>query len=248
MLLDKPLTALDAELHRQMQDFLRAQQRRGSITFLFVPHDQQEAIRISDQISVMSKGSVEQVATPQELHYRPQTPFVADFFGDNKVIEGTASFKTRILTSFGEFEALNPNGCTFGVSAKLALRPGVIFVKSRQQKAAMDLNSVTAVIQDVEFFRAGTSITARSGDRTVFADSTAGYFDGLRTETEGCIWTSAADGVHCFEPNGTFIGKTHVPEVVANFCFGGSKRNYLFVCGSKSLYGARLPVNGDKTF
>jgi gluconolactonase len=67
-------------------------------------------------------------------------------------------------------------------------------------------------------------------------------------DTEGRIWTSAADGVHCYAPDGTLIGKIHVPEVVANICFGGAKRNYLYICGTTSLYGIRLAVNGNKTF
>jgi len=82
----------------------------------------------------------------------------------------------------------------------------------------------------------------------VFADCTAGCFDGLRVDTEGRIWTSAADGVHCYHPDGTLLGKVRVPEVVANVCFGGPKRNYLYICGTTSLYGVRLPVNGVKTF
>ncbi|MEA2779447.1 MAG: gluconolactonase [Rhodospirillaceae bacterium] len=85
-------------------------------------------------------------------------------------------------------------------------------------------------------------------DRGLFADCTAGLFDGLRVDTEGRIWTSAADGVHCYAPDGTLIGKIHVPEVVANVCFGGAKRNYLYICGTTSLYGIRLAVNGNKTF
>ncbi|ORE86591.1 SMP-30/gluconolactonase/LRE family protein [Aurantimonas sp. 22II-16-19i] len=81
----------------------------------------------------------------------------------------------------------------------------------------------------------------------VFATSTSGLFDGLRLDDAGRIWTSAADGVHCYDPDGTLIGKIRVPEVVANLCFGGPKRNYLYVCGTTSLYGIRLPVNGAKT-
>ena len=78
----------------------------------------------------------------------------------------------------------------------------------------------------------------------VFADCTAGLFDGFRLDTAGRIWTSAADGVHCYDPDGTLIGKILVPEIVANVCFGGEKRNYLYICGTTSLYGVRLPVNG----
>ncbi len=85
-------------------------------------------------------------------------------------------------------------------------------------------------------------------DGSVFAVSTAGFFDGLRLDNEGRIWTSAGDGVHCYHPDGTLIGKIQVPEVVANVCFGGPKRNYLYICGTTSLYGVRLAVNGAKTF
>ena len=81
----------------------------------------------------------------------------------------------------------------------------------------------------------------------VFADCTAGLFDGFRLDTDGRIWTSAADGIHCYEPDGTLIGKVKVPEVVANCAWGGPKRNMLYICGTTSLYGVRLMVNGVKT-
>lgn len=85
-------------------------------------------------------------------------------------------------------------------------------------------------------------------DRGVFAESTAGLFDGFRLDVDGRIWTSAADGVHCYDPDGTLLGKILVPEVVANVCFGGPKRNYLYICATHHLYGTRLAVNGLKTF
>lgn len=80
----------------------------------------------------------------------------------------------------------------------------------------------------------------------VFADCTAGLFDGFRLDTDGRIWTSAADGIHCYEPDGTLIGKVKVPEVVANCAWGGPKRNILYICGTSSLYAVRLMVNGVK--
>ena len=78
----------------------------------------------------------------------------------------------------------------------------------------------------------------------IFADCTAGMFDGFRFDNAGRIWTSAGDGVHCYEPDGTLIGKILIPELVANVTFGGPKRNRLFICGTTSLYSAYLTVTG----
>jgi gluconolactonase len=98
----------------------------------------------------------------------------------------------------------------------------------------------------IRAFEVGEGGALTGGD--VFATSTAGLFDGLRLDTEGRIWTSAGDGVHCYEPDGTLIGKIQVPEVVANVCFGGPKRNRLYICGTTSLYSLMGPATGAKTF
>ena len=68
--------------------------------------------------------------------------------------------------------------------------------------------------------------------------------DGFRLDTHGRIWTSAADGVHCLNEHGKLIGKVHIPEMVANVCFGGAKLNRLFIAGTTSLYSVYLNVNG----
>jgi gluconolactonase len=86
-----------------------------------------------------------------------------------------------------------------------------------------------------------------SGDG-VFATCLQGLFDGFRLDESGRIWTSAGDGVHCYESDGTLIGKILVPEAVANVVFGGPKRNRLYICATTSLYAIMLPVNGAKTF
>ena len=84
--------------------------------------------------------------------------------------------------------------------------------------------------------------TLSGGD--VFAACTNGLFDGFRCDRDGRIWTSAADGVHCLDTSGKLIGKVHIPEMVANVCFGGPKLNRLFICGTTSLYSVFLNVNG----
>ncbi|MEE9319191.1 MAG: SMP-30/gluconolactonase/LRE family protein [Granulosicoccus sp.] len=78
----------------------------------------------------------------------------------------------------------------------------------------------------------------------IFAECSVGLFDGFRVDTAGRIWTSAEDGVHCLDVDGALIGKVRIPEMVANVCFGGAKRNRLFICGTTSLYSVYLTVNG----
>lgn len=88
ILLDEPLAALDVTLRAQMCAFLKDIQRRLEIAFLFITHDQQEAIAMSDRIIVMKAGRIEQTGTPQELYLQPKSRFVADFFGENNILEG----------------------------------------------------------------------------------------------------------------------------------------------------------------
>ncbi|MGR6316886.1 SMP-30/gluconolactonase/LRE family protein [Micromonospora soli] len=84
--------------------------------------------------------------------------------------------------------------------------------------------------------------TLRGGD--VFATCDAGSFDGIRLDDAGRVWAAAHDGLHCFDPDGTLLGKLHLPEVVANFTFGGPKRNELYICASSSLFSLRVNISG----
>jgi spermidine/putrescine transport system ATP-binding protein len=88
LLLDEPLSALDPQLRKQVRSELRDLQRRVGVTFLFVTHDQEEALSMSDQIAVMNVGVLEQVGTPREIYARPRTRFVADFLGAMNWIGG----------------------------------------------------------------------------------------------------------------------------------------------------------------
>ena len=78
----------------------------------------------------------------------------------------------------------------------------------------------------------------------VFAECTEGFFDGFRVDRDGRVWASSAEGVHCFDPDGTLIGKLHIPELVSNLCFGSAKRNRLFITANQSLYSVYLAING----
>ena len=84
----------------------------------------------------------------------------------------------------------------------------------------------------------------RLGKNRIFATCDNGLFDGFRVDTEGRLWSSARDGVHAFDADGTLLGKLLIPEPVANVCFGGPKRNRLFICATSSLYAIYLNAKG----
>jgi gluconolactonase len=78
----------------------------------------------------------------------------------------------------------------------------------------------------------------------VFAECDAGSFDGVRLDSVGRVWVAAHDGLHCFDPDGTLIGKLRLPESVSNLTFGGRKRNHLYITATTSLYSLRVNING----
>jgi ABC-type Fe3+/spermidine/putrescine transport system ATPase subunit len=123
ILLDEPLAALDATLRRQMQVFLKQIQRRIQTTFIFVTHDQDEAITMSDRIVVMSQGRIEQLGTPREIYFQPRTHFVAGFFGDNNLIPGTMAGADAVDTALGRLPIAANNHHASGAKVLLAIRP-----------------------------------------------------------------------------------------------------------------------------
>ncbi|GGA63275.1 ABC transporter ATP-binding protein [Pelagibacterium lentulum] len=91
LLFDEPLSNVDAKLRRRVREEIRDLQRRFNLTAVYVTHDQEEALAVSDRIVVMSQGKIAQIGTPQELYDRPSSRFVADFIGDANLIEGAVS-------------------------------------------------------------------------------------------------------------------------------------------------------------
>jgi gluconolactonase len=90
----------------------------------------------------------------------------------------------------------------------------------------------------IRVFDVADDVTLSGGE--VFATCDAGSFDGIRLDDSGRVWVAAHDGLHCFDPDGTLLGKLHMPEIVANFTFGGPQRNQLFICATSSLYAIRV--------
>ena len=102
LLLDEPLGALDLKLRRQLQVELKRIQAEVGITFVYVTHDQEEALTMSDRIAVMHAGKVEQLGTPEELYERPTTRFVADFIGSTNLLRGRVEGDGRVRLDSGE--------------------------------------------------------------------------------------------------------------------------------------------------
>ncbi len=134
LLLDEPLGALDLKLRKAMQAELKALQERVGITFIYVTHDQEEALVMSDRIAVMNEGNVLQVGTPEEIYEQPQNRFVADFIGKTNFLPGEVVAVGPVakvkLASGVVVEATVPEGVAFsrGERAVVSVRPEKVYV------------------------------------------------------------------------------------------------------------------------
>jgi spermidine/putrescine transport system ATP-binding protein len=123
LLLDEPLGALDLKLRRQLQLELKRIQIEVGITFVYVTHDQEEALTMSDRIAVMQTGKVEQLGTPEELYERPATRFVADFIGTTNLLHGQVERDGGVRLSSGELTRVAHDGLVAGTALELSIRP-----------------------------------------------------------------------------------------------------------------------------
>ena len=107
LLLDEPLGALDLKLRKDMQNELKNIQRKTGITFVYVTHDQEEALSMSDTVVVMADGKIQQIGTPTDIYNEPQNAFVADFIGESNIIDGVMLDDYKVRFSGHEFECLD---------------------------------------------------------------------------------------------------------------------------------------------
>jgi putative spermidine/putrescine transport system ATP-binding protein len=160
LLLDEPLSALDAKVRVSLRDEIRAIQKELGITTVFVTHDQEEALSISDRIVVMYGGKAEQVGTPFEIYNRPSTKFVANFVGTLNVLEGTVTDASSGKVKVGAGEVVlagKLNGSKAGDTLSLALRPEAISLGRQPGRDA----TLGGEISEVSFL--GSVIRVRVG-------------------------------------------------------------------------------------
>jgi spermidine/putrescine transport system ATP-binding protein len=146
ILLDEPLAALDVELRKQMQVFLKAIHREIKTTFLFVTHDQEEAIAMADRICVMNYGKILQLGSPTEVYYRPRSEFVARFFGDNNLIEGVVTAGGAVETPIGTLACASDDAAPpAGAKAFAVIRPEAIRIGAETGADTMVAGQVSRV-------------------------------------------------------------------------------------------------------
>jgi spermidine/putrescine transport system ATP-binding protein len=135
LLLDEPLGALDAKLRKALQLELKALQEEVGITFIYVTHDQEEALTMSDRLAVMSNGRVEQIGTPSEVYEEPGTAYVADFLGVSNLMNARVEGRDadgRAKVRLGDFELIAAHGDTDAVGdVKMVIRPERVHLEAQ---------------------------------------------------------------------------------------------------------------------
>ncbi|TPI46951.1 ABC transporter ATP-binding protein [Mesorhizobium sp. B2-9-1] len=168
LLLDEPLSALDYKLRKEMQIELKRLQHETGITFIFVTHDQEEALTMSDRIAVMSAGKILQVGTPRDIYDRPAERFVADFIGETNFIEGevksAADGRATVRLSTGaEIPASLPEGFTPSGSVTLVVRPEHAHIGPADANA-----SLRGTVENVVYLGTDTHLHLKLDDGSAF--------------------------------------------------------------------------------
>jgi ABC-type Fe3+/spermidine/putrescine transport system ATPase subunit len=160
LLLDEPLSNLDAKLRVEMRGEIRRLQQQLGITALYVTHDQEEALAISDRIAVMRAGAVEQIGTPAEIYTHPASPFVAEFMGTTNLLSGAVADSSggRVKIAIGGIEISATGAQPVGASVLLSLRPEALRLLGPGTAAPPGWAVLEAIVRQVEFLGALTRV------------------------------------------------------------------------------------------
>ena len=211
LLLDEPLSNLDAQLREEMRRELKSLQQRVNITVIFVTHDQIEALSLSDRIAIMKFGVLEQVGTPEEVYFRPATPFVRDFLGKTFLLPGKISASTdqSVSVEVQGFSSASLNlprtkvigsvngSLAVGQGVTVAIRPEKVNLTGSRQDGRV--NMVEATLQTVQFLgdRYEYTVTLGADTRVLVSPESYDLKSGdrvyLELKPEGMtLWPSEA--------------------------------------------------------
>ena len=201
LLLDEPLGALDLKLRKQMQLELKRIQTEVGITFIYVTHDQEEAMTMADRIAVMNQGRIEQIGPPTELYERPNTAFVAGFLGVSNLLNAKVSGSDAVTLPDGTVARVE-SGTLSGApqEVRIGVRPEKMRLEAASAGASSNgANQLTGTVRDVSYIGVSTQyiVDTQAGDEVVvFAQNAGRTTDQLRN----------GDGVRIlWDPEHTFV-------------------------------------------
>jgi spermidine/putrescine transport system ATP-binding protein len=162
VLLDEPLGALDQQLRKHMQVELKTLQREVGITFVYVTHDQEEALTMSDRIAVMSAGKVLQIGSPTDIYEKPQSRFVASFIGSCNVIEGARRDSRFEVAEVGAVPATGGENIADGASVGIAVRPERVVIGPQRTASGFSISGVlTETVYTGDVWKFGALVAGR---------------------------------------------------------------------------------------
>ncbi len=204
LLLDEPLAALDLKLRQKMLIELDLIHDEVGITFLYVTHDQAEAMSLSDRIAVMDNGRIEQLGTPAEIYESPRTSFVAAFIGDTNFLEGRVTecpdreYCRLAINGLPRVDCFNDKSIQPGQAIFMSIRPEKIHISRERPEEKPLRNILAAVVEDVIYLGSTTKYWVRAeGYRIQVLRQHSRFFldeKPIRWKDEAWIWWHADDG------------------------------------------------------
>ena len=194
LLLDEPLGALDLKMRKEMQIELKAMHDKLGITFIYVTHDQEEALTMSDKIVVMNKGKIQQIGTPEDIYNEPATEFVADFIGESNIFSGVMTGKLLARFCGGQFRVVDD--FPEGTHITAVVRPEDVEIVPAKQ------GIISGVVDSVHFKGMHYEITVLCGKNEMIIQSVnsakVGDIVGLRVDPENVHVIQAEDHTNTF--------------------------------------------------
>jgi spermidine/putrescine transport system ATP-binding protein len=224
LLLDEPLAALDLKMRKDMQMEIKAMHKKLGITFVYITHDQEEALTLSDRIVVMREGKIQQIGTPTEIYNEPANSFVADFIGESNILNGTMIEDSLVEFAGHRFECVD-KGFGQNVPADVVIRPEDIYIFEVSEAAQLTGQVTSCIFKGVHY---EMMVTTPEGYEIQIQDYhcfEAGRTVGLKVKPSDIHVMKKERQCNTFE--GTIVDKSHVRFL-----------GHLFKCPEAANYAA----------
>jgi spermidine/putrescine transport system ATP-binding protein len=227
LLLDEPLAALDLKMRKDMQMEIKAMHKKLGITFVYVTHDQEEALTLSDTIVVMSEGKIQQIGTPTEIYNEPANSFVADFIGESNILNGTMIHDSLVEFAGHQFDCVDKG---FGENSPVdvVIRPEDIYIFEMSEAAQFSGKVTSSIFKGVHY---EMMVTTPEGFEFLIQDYhcfEVGETVGLRVKPNDIHVMKKERLCNMFE--GVMMDKTHVKFLGETF---ECRENSKFEAGDK---------------